>query len=96
MACYEYIRLRQHYEASLRHWGHVLLSSGAEPIGAPARLAAEVKQKALEERNAANDRMCLHKLNCPVCNPKLKATHSSRAERAEEQKALWTSRRAGK
>jgi hypothetical protein len=33
MECHEYIRLRQHYEASLRHWGHVLLSSvGAEPI----------------------------------------------------------------
>jgi hypothetical protein len=78
MACHEYDRLRQHYEASLRHWGHVLLSSGAEPTGAPARLAAEVKQKALEERNAANDRMCLHKLNCPVWNPKLKANHSSR------------------
>jgi len=78
MACHEYIRLRQHYEAFLRHWGQVLLSAGDEPIGTPARLAAEVKQKALEERNAANARMCLHKQTCPVCNPKLKATHSSR------------------
>jgi hypothetical protein len=33
------------------------LSSEAEPIGATARVAAEVKQKALVERNAAKDRM---------------------------------------
>jgi hypothetical protein len=68
MACFEYDRLRQHYEASLRRWGQVLLSPGVEPIGAAARLAAEVKQKALVERNAANDRMCRHKQTCSVCN----------------------------
>jgi hypothetical protein len=56
MECHEYIRLRQHYEAALRHWGHVALSPGAESNSARALLAAEVKQKALEERNAANDR----------------------------------------
>jgi hypothetical protein len=54
MACPEYIRLRQHYEASLRHWGLVLLSPIAEPIGTVARLAVEIKQKALAERNAAS------------------------------------------
>jgi len=31
MECHEYIRLRQHYEASLRHWGQVLQSPGATP-----------------------------------------------------------------
>jgi hypothetical protein len=72
MACPEYNRLRQHYEAALRHWGHVLLSPVAEGFGAPA---AEVKQKALAERNEAIDRMILHKQTCPVCNPKLKVIH---------------------
>jgi hypothetical protein len=71
MARHEYIRLRHHYEAALRHRGHVFLSSGAEPIGARARLAAEIKQKAFEERNAAYERMCIHEKTCPVCNPKL-------------------------
>ena len=42
MACPEYIRLRQHYEAALRHWGHVLLSPVAEPIGAALMKAHEV------------------------------------------------------
>jgi hypothetical protein len=65
----------------LTYWGHVLLSPVTVPTGAPARLAAEVKQKAFEERNAAYDRMCLHKKTCPVCNPKLKATYSSRERR---------------
>jgi hypothetical protein len=78
MACPEYIRLRQHYEAALRHWGHVLLSPVAEPIGAPA---AEVRQKALAERDAANDRMTLHKQTCSACNPKLKPFHSSTVRR---------------
>jgi hypothetical protein len=96
MACHEYIRLRQHYEAALRHWGHVLLSPVTGPTGAAARLAAEIKQKAFVERNAAYDRMCIHKKTCSVCNPKLKATHSSRAKRAEAQKIRWASAKAGK
>jgi hypothetical protein len=78
MACFEYDRLRLHYEASLRRWGQVLLSPVAESVGAPARVAAEVKQKALVERDAASDRMRLHKQTCSLCNPKLKAFHSSR------------------
>jgi hypothetical protein len=76
MACYEYDRLRQHYEAALRHWGHVLRSPIAESAGTSARIAGEVKQKALIERNAANDRMTLHKQTCAVCNPQLRAFHS--------------------
>jgi hypothetical protein len=59
MECHGYIRLRQHYEAVLRHWGQVILSPGAESNSATARLAAEIKQRAFEERNAANERMYL-------------------------------------
>jgi hypothetical protein len=72
MACPEYIRLRQHYDAALRHWGQIFLLPEAAP-GEPARLAAAVKLKALEERDAANDRMCFHKKTCTVCS-----RHSSR------------------
>jgi hypothetical protein len=53
MSCPEYNRLRQHYEAALRYWGHVLLSPDANLVGAPARQATEIKQKAYTERNAA-------------------------------------------
>lgn len=72
MDCPQYIRLRLHYEASLRRWAQIFLLPDA-PIGAPARLAAEIKQKALVERDAASDRMCRHKETCSVCN-----RHSSR------------------
>jgi hypothetical protein len=44
----EYNRLRQHDEASLRRWAQIVLLPEA-PISAPARLAAEVKQRALLE-----------------------------------------------
>jgi hypothetical protein len=71
ISCSEYARLRQLYEAALRHWGQILLSSeGTELVGAPKRLAIELKQKALYERDAADGRMRLHKQSCPVCNLK--------------------------
>jgi hypothetical protein len=73
MSCPEYNRLRQHYEAALRYWGHVLLSPDANLVGAPARQATEIKQKAYTERNAAKERLGAHMLTCPACNPKLTA-----------------------
>jgi hypothetical protein len=68
MACDQYIRLRQHYEAALTDWEHVLLSQGARENSPPA--VVEMKKKALEVRNAAKERMDVHKLSCPFCNPK--------------------------
>lgn len=45
MLCSEYLRLRQHYEAALRRWAQVELSSNKrELFDTPARLAAEVKK----------------------------------------------------
>jgi hypothetical protein len=51
MACDQYIRLRQHYEAALTHLEHVLSSQGALENSPP--VVVEMKKKALEERNAA-------------------------------------------
>jgi hypothetical protein len=78
MECRQYIQLRHHYEAALRHWEHLALLPWAESNSAPARLAAEVKQKALEERNEAGNPMFLHKRTCSVCSPNLKAIHFSK------------------
>ena len=71
MSCPEYLRLRQHYLAALRRWGQT------EAMGAAKPEIAEIKEKALNERNAANERMRLHELSCPVCNHKRKP-HSSK------------------
>jgi hypothetical protein len=67
MPCPEYNRLRQHYEAALRHWGHVILSPDARLVGARARQAAEIRQTAFGERDAAKERLDAHTLTCPAC-----------------------------
>ena len=69
VSCPEYNRLRQSYEAALRHWGHVLFSLDAHLVGAAARQAAELKQKAFDERNTAKECLRAHALSCPACNP---------------------------
>jgi hypothetical protein len=77
MPCPEYNRLRRYYEVALRRWGHLLLSLDAHLVGAATRQAAELKQKAFDERNAAKERLNTHVLTCPACNPKLKRIHRS-------------------
>jgi hypothetical protein len=67
MPCPEYVRLRQHYESALRHWGEVLLSQDSELVGPGGRQRAQLKQNVLEERDAANERMRVHKRSCPAC-----------------------------
>lgn len=69
MSCPEYLRLRQHYELALRRWAHVEWSSRGDT---PARLALAIRETAMNERNAARNRMCLHEQNCPVCNRRRK------------------------
>ena len=70
VACPEYLRLSGHYEAALRRWEQIELASNREGVldTSANRLAAEVKYKALNERNAAYERMTLHKKNCSICS----------------------------
>jgi hypothetical protein len=67
--CYQYMRLRQHYEAALRRWEQIELVSNKNAFlhTSANRLAVEVWYKAQEERNAARERMTLHKESCPIC-----------------------------
>jgi hypothetical protein len=76
MLCPEYIRLRQDYEAAIRHWGHVILSADAQPVGAHSRQAARIKENAFLKRNAAMERVNAHKRACPTCNPKLRVVRT--------------------
>jgi hypothetical protein len=69
MLCPENVRLRQLYEAALRRWEQSELSSKKGDLSdASRRLALDVEKKALEERNAANERMVLHEQSCTICN----------------------------
>jgi hypothetical protein len=67
MTCPEYARLRQLYEAALRHWGNAMWSSRGDVPGVPERLALEIKQRAFIERNDAHERLLAHKRSCKVC-----------------------------
>lgn len=77
MHCPEYNRLRQSYEAAIRHWGQVILFCEAEALGALARQTSEDKQKAYSERDAAKKRLSDHMFTCAACNPKLRADRRS-------------------
>jgi hypothetical protein len=67
--CPEHVRLRQHYESALRYWGEVLLSQDSELVGASARQRGRLVQNALDERDAARERVRAHKRTCPACRP---------------------------
>jgi hypothetical protein len=59
MRCSRYLILRQNYEAALRRWGKIALSSPE---------LVEAKEKALAERNHARDQLWMHEQICPVCD----------------------------
>ena len=68
--CAELQKLKQQYESALRIWGEYQFPVHKEPVGVPALRFEQLKQEALEERNAANDRVLDHKLTCPLCAPR--------------------------
>jgi hypothetical protein len=69
MHCPGYNRLRQHYETALRRWAQIELSSNkSELFDSSMRLRLEIEKKALDERNAAYERMVFHEQSCPICN----------------------------
>jgi len=72
MHCPEHNRLRQLYEAAIRHWGHIILTPDSDSLGDLVRQTAEIKEKAYVERDAAKKRLTDHMLSCPACNPKLR------------------------
>jgi hypothetical protein len=67
MLCPEHSRLLQHYEAALRRWAVAEWSSNRNGSDASFRVSAEIKKKALDERDAARERLNLHERTCPTC-----------------------------
>jgi hypothetical protein len=67
--CAELQLLKQQYESALRIWGEYQFPVHNEPAGTRAWRfeQLQLKQRALDERNAANDRVLAHKLTCPLC-----------------------------
>jgi hypothetical protein len=77
MLCSEYARLLQHYEAALRRWAQSEWSSNRNEPNALLRVSAGIKKKeALEERDAAKERLNFHELTCPTCIHNQRNPHS--------------------
>jgi hypothetical protein len=69
--CGELQQLKQQYEFALRVWGEYQFPVHNEPVGTLAWRSEEfrlqLKQKATDARNVANQRLFNHKLTCPLC-----------------------------
>jgi hypothetical protein len=69
--CGELQQLKQQYEFALRVWGEYQFPAFNEPVGTQAwlseRLRLQLKQKALDARDEANERVFNHKRTCRLC-----------------------------
>jgi hypothetical protein len=67
--CAELQELKRQYESALRIWAQYEFPLHNEPVGTRAQRLEHLrfKQRALEERNAANDQVLDHKRICPLC-----------------------------
>jgi hypothetical protein len=84
LPCPDYLRLRQLYEGALRHWAqlqHSLLPT--ELVGDTARYAAQLKDNASKERDAAKQRLFEHWWSCSICK---EAAQVNRTDRTQEPK----------
>lgn len=67
--CAEGEQLKQQYDSSLEEW-RKQLQPPVHPFKegeAAARLAFQLREKALTNRNAAANRMYLHRATCAIC-----------------------------
>jgi hypothetical protein len=62
MLCPEYPRLLQRYEVALRRWAQLECNESNVRVSAGIE-----KKKALDERDAAKERLNLHVRTCPTC-----------------------------
>jgi hypothetical protein len=68
--CAELQRLKRQYESALRVWGLFEFPPHNQPTGTRVRRfeQLQLKQLALDARNAANHRVLNHKRICPLCS----------------------------
>jgi hypothetical protein len=70
--CAELRELKRQYESALRIWGQYEFPLHNELVGTRAQRSEHLqeKQRALEERNAANERLLDHRRICLLCADK--------------------------
>ena len=83
MACAELQELKRQYESALRVWGQYEFPLHNEPAATRARRfeQLQLKQRALNARNAAHDRVLDHKRICLLCEGRsLRQMHPTRLQ----------------
>jgi hypothetical protein len=67
--CVELQRLKRQYQTALRIWGQFEFPLHNEPVGPPAQRGEqrELKQRALNARNEASERLLAHGEKCRIC-----------------------------
>jgi hypothetical protein len=68
MACLQYLRLEERYDAAVRNWAQMTASS--QLFGQPMPLALKARQRALENKDAAMRSLRVHEQNCSICRRK--------------------------
>lgn len=66
--CAEGEQLRQQYESALQEWKQRSQPQALHFIGVEAPRAFQIREEALIERNAAANRMYLHRTRCSFCS----------------------------
>jgi hypothetical protein len=74
--CAEFQELKRQYESALRLWGQYEFPLHNQPLVARAWQATQLrlKQKAVEARNKASERLLAHKEKCRVCKIEVRLT----------------------
>jgi hypothetical protein len=77
LPCPDYLRLRQLYEGALRYWAQLQQSLTATGLaGESARYADQLKKGALNQRDAAKQRLFEHWWSCSICKESALATRT--------------------
>jgi hypothetical protein len=81
LPCPDYARLSQVYEGALRYSAqlqHSLIAT--ELVGETARYAAQLKNNALKERDAAKQRLFEHWWSCSICKEAAQVIRTNRTK----------------
>jgi hypothetical protein len=64
MPCSKYLLLQKRYEEAILSWAQIMAS---QLFGQPSLQSMQARQRSLDARNEAKDRLNVHELSCSIC-----------------------------
>ena len=64
MPCSKYLLLQKRYEEAILSWAQAMAS---QLFGQPSLRSMQARQRALDAKNEAKDRLNVHELSCSIC-----------------------------